>query len=49
MKKISYFEIKNKLESLSIECDSNLEGDVLFNGLNSISDSTENDLTFFLI
>ena len=47
MKKISYFEIKNKLESLSIECESNLEGDVLFNGINSISDSTENDLTFF--
>jgi len=47
LKKISYFEIKNKLESLSIECDSNLEGDVFFNGMNSISDSTENDLTFF--
>ena len=47
MKKISYFEIKKKLESLSIDFDSNLENEVFFNGINSISNSTENDLSFF--
>ena len=47
MKKISYFEIKKKLESLSIDFNSSLEDNVFFNGVNSISNSTENDLSFF--
>ena len=47
MNKISYFDIKKKLESLSINFDSSLEDEVFFKSINSISNSTENDLSFF--
>mgnify|MGYP001241267834 CR=1 FL=1 len=47
MKKISYFDIKKKLESVSIDFYSSLADEVFFNSINSISNSTENDLSFF--
>ena len=47
MKKIRYIEIKNLLEKNSIEIQSKISDEEIFFSLKTISNSSENDLSFF--
>ncbi len=47
MKKIKFIDIKNKLRDNSISISSNLSDDAVFNKINTLSNSTRSDLTFF--
>ncbi len=47
MKKISYLDIKNKLEFKSIKVESNIKDETEFNNIRSISNADNNDLSFF--
>ena len=47
MKKISYFDIRKTIESLSISIKSNFKDDEVFNGINSIINAKKNDWSFF--
>ncbi len=47
MKKIKYLEIKNLFKKYSIEFDSNLDPSESFNSIKTLSNSTNNDLSFF--
>ena len=47
MKKIKYIEIKKILEKNSLEVSSELSENEIFHSLKTISNSSENDLSFF--
>ena len=47
LKKISFKEIINNLENYSIKIKSDLDEDTLFSNISSISNATENDISFF--
>ena len=47
MKKIKYIEIKKILEKNSLEVSSELSENEIFSNLKTISNSSENDLSFF--
>ena len=47
MKKIKYSDIKSRLKSLSIDVNSYLGDDVYFEGINTITKASENEISFF--
>ncbi len=47
MKIINYLNVRNYLESQLIDVQSEISDDTIFNGINTISNASKNDLTFF--
>ena len=47
LKQISFLEIRKKLETHSVEITSSINDQTIFNGINSISNAKENEISFF--
>ena len=47
LKQISFLEIRKKLEAHSVEITSSINDQTIFNGINSISNANENEISFF--